>query len=86
MTDADLQNKGVAPSLGHCKRPSRTSGDQHFRTNNHPCATYLGPGTLRRDALVLQVRIFYNVREKEGIAHPPGQEEYAPGAQPKEEK
>jgi hypothetical protein len=26
------------------------------------------------------LKVFYNVREKEGIPHPEGQEEYAPGA------
>lgn len=31
------------------------------------------------------LKVFYNVRERQGIAHPPGQEEYAPGAQPVKE-
>lgn len=30
------------------------------------------------------LKVFYNVRIKQGIAHPPGQEEYAPNAQGKE--
>jgi len=32
------------------------------------------------------LKVFYNVRDKEGIPHPEGQEEYAPGAGGKDEK
>lgn len=32
------------------------------------------------------LKVFYNVRTKEGISHPPGQEEYAPGAKKDDDK
>ena len=32
------------------------------------------------------LKVFHNVRENKGIAHPPGQEEYAQSASKSEEK
>jgi hypothetical protein len=73
MTDADLQNKGVA-AQGARTKVSRAS----------PSSLAWYP--LNRGLMVQFLKVFYNVREKEGIAHPPGQEEYAPGATSKEDK
>jgi hypothetical protein len=77
FTDQDLQARGVA-AQGARSKFLKVSG---FSVCENECVVSLnGPWADVSIDVKLTLQVFYNVRTKYDLPHPPGQEEYAPGA------
>jgi hypothetical protein len=79
MNEADLQDKGVAAQGARNKVSPAAPADIASSSwhPSHPLSTLRW--RIAGGANVQFLKVFYNVREKMDIPHPPGSEQYAPG-------
>lgn len=80
MTDADLQDKGVA-ALGARTKVSRvtTTVLSSLQLYNQSAPIRSWPVVIEAHTDNQFLKVFYNVRERFDIPHPAGSEQYAPG-------